>query len=96
MHVFNKTGHYAEAPKQIALPAGKYIVKAQAEDYLWVEVPVTIERGRTTRVRLDDNWKPAVDAPRQEMVTMPNGNPVGWRTNSPRNLALIDLPVRGE
>jgi hypothetical protein len=88
LHVFNETGHYAETPKRIALPVGKYFVKAQAKDYLWVKVPVTIERGRTTRVHLDDNWKPTADAPRQELVTMPNGNPVGWRAESPKEFGI--------
>ena len=80
MHVGNATGEYAETPKQVALPAGRYLVKAQAKDYFWVKVPVTIERGRTTRVHLDDNWNPPADAPRTKLVTAPNGNPVGWRT----------------
>src|SRR5665213_190468 len=77
MHVFNETGHYAEAPKRIALPVGNYLVKAQAKDFFWAKVPVTIERGRTTRVHLDDNWKPATVTLKQDLVTMPNGNPVG-------------------
>ena len=78
-HVYNATGHYAEAPERVVLPVGRYLVKAQAKDYFWIKAPVTIERGRTTRVHLDDNWKPAVHAPKHELVTMPNGHPVGWR-----------------
>jgi hypothetical protein len=79
-HVDNVTGHYSETPKQIALPVGKYLVKAQAKDYSWVKVPVMIEHGRTTRVHLDDNWKPPGDAPKGDLVTMSSGSPVGWRT----------------
>jgi hypothetical protein len=90
-HVYNVTGHYSENPERIALPAGRYLVKAEAKDYFWVKVPVTIEHGRTTRVHLDDNWKPTADAPRREMVTMPNGNPVGWRTHTGN--AGIQLPL---
>ena len=80
--VSNANGHYGRAPRRVALPAGQYLVRAQAKDYLQVEVPVTIERGRTTRVHLDDNWKPPADTPKKELVTLPNGNPVGWRIAS--------------
>jgi hypothetical protein len=78
-HVQNTTGRYAETPSRVLLPAGKYLVKAQANDYFWVNVPVTIERGRTTRIHLDDSWKLPAEASKTELVSLPNGNPVGWR-----------------
>ncbi len=78
-HVSNETGHYSESPRRIALPAGKYLVKAQAKDYSWVQVPVMIEHGRTTSVHLDDNWKLPANTPKRELVSLPSGNPVGWR-----------------
>ena len=81
-HVFNTTGHYAEDPSRVTLPAGTYLVKAQAKDYLRVQVPVIIVPGRTTRVHLDDNWRPSADAPKNAVVTEPDGNPVGWLANS--------------
>jgi hypothetical protein len=81
-HVDNTIGHYENAPRPVALPAGRYLVKAHAKDYFWVNVPVTIERGRTTRVHLDDNWKLPANTPKTELVSMPNGNPVGWRAES--------------
>jgi hypothetical protein len=87
-HVYNVTGHYSETPERIALPAGRYLVQAQAKDYSPIEIPVTIERGRTTRVHLDDNWKPPADAPKRELVTMPNGNPVGWRVESAKEIGI--------
>jgi len=87
-HVDNTIGYYASAPRLIALPAGSYLVKAQAEDYLSVDVPVVIERGRTTRVHLDDNWKLPADTPRRELVSMPNGNPVGWRAESTKQIGM--------
>lgn len=80
--VSNAVGHYGRAPRRVALSAGQYLVRAQSKDYLQVEVPVTIERGRTTRVHLDDNWRPPADTPKRELVTLPNGNPVGWRVES--------------
>jgi len=77
-HVHNTVGHYAEAPRQVELPAGTYIIKAQANDYVWVDVPVTIERGRTTRVHLDDQWSVPGYAAKTAVVCLPNGSPVGW------------------
>jgi hypothetical protein len=76
--VDNAAGHYSEAAEQVALPPGKYLVRAPAKDYPWIQVLVTIEPGRTTRVHLDDNWKPPADAPKGDLTTMPDGNPVGW------------------
>jgi hypothetical protein len=84
--VDNTIGHYEQAPRLVALPAGKYLVKAQAKDYLRVEVPVTIEPGRVTRVHLDDNWKLPADTSKRELVSMPNGNPVGWRAESTKEI----------
>ena len=81
-HVDNTVGRYAEAPRQVTLTAGRYLVKAQAKDYFWVNVPVLIERGQTTRVHLDDHWQIPADVPKMELVSLPNGNPVGWRAGA--------------
>lgn len=78
-HVDNTIGRYEQAPCQVALPAGRYLVKAKANDFLWAAVPVTIERGRMTKVHLAENWKPPLNTPKRELVSMPNGNPIGWR-----------------
>ena len=80
-HVDNTIGYYEKAPRRVTLPAGRYFLKAQANDYLWVDVPVTIERGQTTRVHLDDNWKLPATASKAELVSLPNGNPAGWRAD---------------
>ncbi len=80
-HVDNTVGRYEQAPKLVPLPAGRYLVKAKANNFLWVAVPVTIERGRTTRVHLADHWKPPFDASKKELVSMPDGNPIGWRVD---------------
>jgi hypothetical protein len=79
--VDNTTGHYARAPRLVALPAGRYIVKAEAKDDFWAEVPVTIEPGRTTRVHLDGKWQPPANTRTNGLVSMPNGVPAGWRTD---------------
>lgn len=80
--VDNTTGHYAQAPRRMPLPPGQYLVKAQAKDYLWVEVPVTIAPGRTTRVHLDDNWNLPAAVAKRDFISLPNGHPVGWRAES--------------
>jgi len=80
--VGNTIGHYAEAPRLVPLPAGQYLVKAQAADFYWVNVPVTIKPGETTSVHLDGKWTPPSYASNQEMVTLPNGQPVGWRAGT--------------
>ena len=87
-HVGNTTGHYAVAPDRIVLPAGEYLVKAQAQDFSKIAVPVTIERGRTTRVHLDNNWKTPEGAPKRELVTLPDGKPVGWRAGSASEMGI--------
>ncbi len=79
--VYNSIGHYEQAPRQVVLPPGQYLVKAPARDYLLVEVPVTIERGRLTRVHLDDKWQLPSATPNTELVCAPNGEPVGWKAN---------------
>jgi hypothetical protein len=81
-HVGNTSGHYDQTPRPIALLPGKYLVKARSKDYLEVIVPVVIQSGRTTRVHLDDKWKPAFETPETQLVTLPDGNLVGWRVGS--------------
>ena len=78
-HVHNCVGHYATAPRPVALPAGRYLIEAQAQDYLWVKVPLMIKAGCITRVHLDDRWRQPGDASAKQLVCLPNGYPVGWR-----------------
>jgi hypothetical protein len=77
--VGNTNGHFDTSPRLVSLPPGRYSVKARAEDYLTVLVPVVIERGRTTSVHLDDRWACPQSEPRNEFVFEPNGAPVGWK-----------------
>lgn len=76
--VGNSSGHYDPAAEVVTLPPGRYIVRAPAQDYPWIQVMVTIEPGRLTRVHLDDKWTPPANPPQGEVVTGPDGNPVGW------------------
>jgi hypothetical protein len=86
--VGNTIGHYEQAPRSVALSAGHYFVKAQAQDYSWIKVPVTIEDARTTRVHLDDNWKPPAGTPETAIVSLPDGNAAGWRADSVKKLGI--------
>jgi hypothetical protein len=76
-HVHNVTGNYAQDPPAISLPPGRYIVKAQAHDYLAVRVPVVIDPGRITRVHLNGDWQPTY-TDKTQVVALPTGTPVGW------------------
>jgi hypothetical protein len=78
-HVGNSIGRYEQAPLGVALPPGQYIVRSRAAGYLRIDVPVIIERGRTTRVHLDGDWKYPAGTEMRELVSLPNGSPVGWR-----------------
>jgi hypothetical protein len=87
-HVDNTVGYYEQAPRRVALPTGRFLVKAQAHDYSWVVAPVLIQNGRTTRVHLDDHWTLPANAPKRELVSMPNGDPVGWRAGSTNAIGI--------
>ena len=81
--VWNSRSHEDETPSLITLPAGNYVVKADAEFYGPVSVPVVIVPNRTTRVILQPGWKPGTAAPNAQFVHMPNGYLVGWRADLP-------------
>jgi hypothetical protein len=56
--VANNTGSFFSKPATVALPSGKYHVRAQNVDGRFVVVPVVIETGKTTVVHLDDEAPP--------------------------------------
>ena len=82
-HVDNNIGHYAASPRLISLPAGNYTVRARETEGLLVNIPVVIERDRTTKVHLDEKWKLPADTQKTEVVSAPGGYPVGWRADLP-------------
>jgi hypothetical protein len=85
-YVGNAPGHFDEGPRLVHLAPGTYFVKARAECYGWVEVPVVIESGRTTVVHLDKEWRPASSPPKSELVSLPDGYLIGWSA-SPSTLS---------
>jgi hypothetical protein len=82
-HVDNVVGYYDSAPRLVRLPPGVYSVRARAKDCLTVCIPVIIERDRTTKVHLDENWTPPAGTPKAVLVNAPAGYPVGWRADLP-------------
>jgi hypothetical protein len=82
-HVENIVGHYDQSPRTELLPAGKYVVQARAKGYgnVWIEVPVIIRGGQTTKIHLDNEWMVPADISKTELVSTPNGYPVGWRAD---------------
>jgi len=81
-YVGNTVGKWDDTPATVTLPAGRYTVKARAEGYRSVEVPVSIEPGQTTRVHLESGWNPPAGPPGVEFVRASGGYAVGWRAGS--------------
>jgi len=77
--VWNHQNHEDELPATVSLPAGHYVVKAEAERYGLVSVPVVIKPFQTTRVILQPGWDPGKSVPRADLVRMPGGYAVGWK-----------------
>ena len=82
-YVGNSVGHYSQTPRLVSLPPGRYHVKALANNYLRVDVPVVIKPGRTTRVHLDNAWKLPGNTPEVALISIPGGYAVGWRSEMP-------------
>lgn len=83
--VWNHHDHEDESPAVVTLPPGNYLVKAQAEFYGVVTVPVVIKPCETTRVVLQPGWSPGNNIAKSDLVQMPNGYFVGWRAELPSN-----------
>jgi hypothetical protein len=81
-YVWNRRNHEDETPTVVTLPAGQYVVEAEATLYGPVSVPVVIKPGRTTRVVLEPGWKPPGQFGASGLVKMPNGYAIGWRANA--------------
>lgn len=72
--VANHTSDMDEAPDVVSLPPGRYRIVAESTWCGLVTVPVVIERGRTTVVRLDGSWRGPGGA---GAVRLSNGEIVG-------------------
>ncbi len=77
--VWNSLPGGDEFPADVSLPAGSYVVRAWAEGYGTVSVPVVIETNRVTRVVLQPGWRPKGHFDEAELVRFPSGYFVGWK-----------------
>jgi hypothetical protein len=64
----------------LKIPAGKYKVSARSEPYNMVIVPIVIQAGKTTYVHLGAHWQAPSNTPTNEIVHLPDGRPVGWKS----------------
>jgi hypothetical protein len=85
--VHNNSGTILQRPLVVTLPAGRYLVEAQANTYGLVKVPVKIENGRDTQVHLEGaaRWPNATGPDSANAVHLPNGQIVGWKSSVPMN-----------
>ncbi len=77
--VWNSQSHEDETPAMVSLPPGRYLVKADAEFYGPVTVPVLIAPNALTKVVLQPGWKPGQTVADSQLVRMPEGYFIGWR-----------------
>ena len=83
-YIPNHVGDVDESPAWVTIPAGYYIVKAEANFDIWgtvaypVTIPVVIQEDRTTELHLDADWKVPAKASTNDLVYLPSGKPVGW------------------
>ncbi len=75
-----------EPPTNVRLSAGRYVVRADSQDYGIVNVPVVIRDGETTRVYLDCASQPAnLLAGAADTVRLPDGQIIGWAAGGAEN-----------
>lgn len=79
----NTTGMNDPQPTRLTLAPGDYQVRAEAERYndvtIPVVVPVRIEGGKTTVVHLDGRWESQPPPAPEKSVRLPDGQIVGWK-----------------
>jgi hypothetical protein len=82
--VNNNAGTVELHPQQVELPAGRYLVVAQANGYGRVTVPVTIIGRQNTILHLEGGgfWPNEFGFNHTNTVRLPNGEIVGWRANA--------------
>ncbi len=79
--VWNAQNHEDETPAIVDLPAGQYLVKADAEFCGRIMVPVVIRPRQLTRIVLQPGWKPEDGVAQSDLVQSPAGYFVGWSAN---------------
>lgn len=79
--VQNHIGTMDETPSVVFIAPGNYTVQAEAEGLGRVRIPVVVQPRRTTVVHLEKDWKPR-DVNSSELVRLPDGQPIGWRSSA--------------
>ena len=81
--VSNNDGQTVVRPSQVELPAGSYLVEAEAEKYGEVTVPVVIAEGQSTVLNLGDSdyWLRNARPNVTNAVCFPDGRMIGWRAD---------------
>lgn len=80
--VANHASDMDEWPDQVKLPTGNYNIMAQSSWCGQVSVPVVIQTGKITVVHLDNNWWPASNIGKNQLVYLPDGEAAGWSSSS--------------
>ncbi len=81
--VWNSHSHDDESPAVVDLPAGTYLVRAEAEFCGEVLVPVVVKPRTLTPVMLQPGWKPGLNIAPSELVKCPAGYFIGWKAEQP-------------
>jgi hypothetical protein len=85
-YVDNRVGTLNEDPATVSLPPGTYKVVGKASAFGMVTVPVVVEAGKTTFVRLDRSELPSGgQASGSDFVRLPDGLIIGWRAKENAN-----------
>jgi hypothetical protein len=80
--VRNSVSKVLSDPAPVSLPAGTYLVEADAAGHGSVRVPVLIKARETTTVSLDGDPSPGFDrVSKRSVVSLDDGSVVGWRAN---------------
>jgi hypothetical protein len=81
--IHNNSGNSLQSVVPVALPAGEYKVKARANGYGYVIVPVIILPNQTTVLHLegDGDWPNPSVFNQTNAVRLPDGLVVGWKAN---------------
>lgn len=78
--VHNDSDTIFQDPRRVTLPVGDYQVVAQANvGFRPVKVPVNIEAGRITMLRLNGNWSGSYHFNQTNAVCLPDGQIIGYR-----------------
>jgi hypothetical protein len=80
-YIPNHTGDMDESVANVQIPEGNYRISAQSEAYNFVSVPVIIRADKTTDIHLETTWKAPAGTPTNELVYLPDGYPVGWKSS---------------